>query len=226
MMVYDINLFINPFNRSDMDEKKINEKESIEIITSMIARTKERYRLGDGNIMLMWGYLTITVSLLVWILLALSHNPAVNWLWFLIWIIGGTATPIMARNKTVEKGVKTYTDKIISRLWSIVGYSSIIGTLFCLALFFVAGADAWRAMFIFALVIVPIAEISNGIVLNEKSVVIGGSIGLAAGIFMTCCIAAHITLIAAWTMPLFIFAFVCMMIIPGHIINHKAKHSR
>ncbi len=209
-----------------MDEKMINEKESIEIITSMIARTKERYRLGDGNIMLMWGYITVTVSLLVWILLALTHNPAVNWLWFLIWIVGGTATPIMARNKTVEKGVKTYTDKIVSRLWSIVGYSAMIGTLFCLALFFIAGADAWGAMIILALVIVPIAEISNGVVLNEKSLVIGGSIGLVVGIFMTCCIAANIKLIAAWMIPLFIFAFVCMMIIPGHVINHKAKHSR
>ncbi len=53
-----------------MDEKRINEKESIEIITSMIARTKERYMLGDGNIMLMWGYVTLCVSLLIWVLLA------------------------------------------------------------------------------------------------------------------------------------------------------------
>lgn len=49
-----------------MEEKRINERESIEIITSMIARTKKRYSLGDGNIMLMWGYLTLCISALVW----------------------------------------------------------------------------------------------------------------------------------------------------------------
>lgn len=41
-----------------MEDKKISERESLELITAMIRRTKERY-IGDGNIMLMWGYLTV-----------------------------------------------------------------------------------------------------------------------------------------------------------------------
>lgn len=209
-----------------MVEKRINEKESIAIISEMISRTKERYMLGDGNIMLMWGYVTLCISVLVWVLLVLTHNPAVNWLWFAIWIIGGIATPIMSKRQTVEKGVVTYTDKIISRLWTIVGLSAILSTLACVALLLTAGADAWSAMFIFALLIVPFAEIANGIVLNEKSCVLGGGIGLAAGIFVTCCIAGRIALMATWIMPVFILAYVCMMIIPGHVINYKAKHSK
>ncbi len=206
-----------------MEDKRINERESIEIITSMIARTKERYSLGDGNIMLMWGYLTIGISALVWILLAVTHNPCVNWLWFLIWIIGGIATPVMAKKKAVKKGAKSYTDKIISRLWSVVGLSAIGCTFACLGLLLACGVDAWSAMFIFALVIVSFAEIANGIVLNETSCIYGGALGLAAGIFLTCCIAGRVALAASWVMPLFIVAFACMMIIPGHVINHKAK---
>lgn len=206
-----------------MEDKRINERESIEIITSMIARTKERYSLGDGNIMLMWGYLTIGISALVWILLAVTHNPCVNWLWFLIWIIGGIATPLMAKKKAVKKGAKSYTDKIISRLWSVVGLSAIGCTFACLGLLLACGVDAWSAMFIFALVIVSFAEIANGIVLNESSCIYGGALGLAAGIFLTCCIAGRVALAASWVMPLFIVAFACMMIIPGHVINHKAK---
>lgn len=206
-----------------MEEKKINERESIEIITSMIARTKERYSLGDGNIMLMWGYLTLIISVLVWVLLAVTHNPAVNWLWFLIWIIGGIATPVMAKKNAIKKGAKTYTDKIISRLWSIVGFSAIAETVACLVMLLAGGLDTWGAMFIFALIIVPFAEIANGIVLNESSYIWGGAIGLVAGIFLTCCIAGDVALTASWVMPLFIVAFICMMIIPGHIINHKAK---
>lgn len=89
-----------------MEEKKLSERESLEVIMAMINRTKERYMLGDGNILLMWGYVVIAVSALVWALLALTHNPAVNWLWFLIWIIGGIATPVMARKKQIDKGVK------------------------------------------------------------------------------------------------------------------------
>lgn len=55
-----------------MDERKLTEKESLEVITSMIQRTKERY-IGNGNIMLMWGYLVGVVSMLVWIMLV-SNN--------------------------------------------------------------------------------------------------------------------------------------------------------
>lgn len=206
-----------------MEERKINEKESIEIITSMIARTKERYMLGEGNLLLMWGYVTLAVTVTIWVLLALTRNPAVNWLWFLIWIVGGTLTPVMARKEAARKGVRTYTDRIVARLWSVVGYSAIASTAGCLALFFARGGDAWGAMFIFALIIVPFVEIANGIVLNEKALICGGSIGMVIGIFLTCCIAAGMELIASWVMPLFIIAFLCMMVIPGHIINHKAK---
>ncbi len=206
-----------------MEDKKINERESIAIITSMIARTKERYNLGDGNIMLMWGYLTISISALVWVLLALTHNPAVNWLWFLVWIIGGIASPVMAKKKNIKKGAKTDTDKIISRLWSIVGFSAIACTFACLGLLLFSGVDAWSAMLVFALIIVPFAEIANGIVLNESSCMWGGSIGLLAGIFLTCCVAGKVALSATWVMPLFIISFICMMIIPGHAINHKAR---
>ncbi len=206
-----------------MEERKISEKESIEIITSMIARTKERYNLGDGNNMLTWGYLTVCVSILVWVLLVTTRNPAVNWLWFLIWIIGGTVSPIMARKANAKKGAKSYTDKIVSRLWSIVGFSTIAFTFMCLFLLLACGINAWSAMFIFALTIVPVAEIANGIVLNETSCIWGGATGLAAGVIFTCCIAGGVALNASWAIPLFIGAFICMMIIPGHVINHKAK---
>lgn len=38
-----------------MEERQLTEKESLEVTTSMIARTKQRY-IEDGRIMLMWGY--------------------------------------------------------------------------------------------------------------------------------------------------------------------------
>ena len=82
-----------------MEEKRITEVQSLEIITEMIARSNVRRKLGNGNIMLLWGYLTVAVSALVWTLLLVTKNPVWNWLWFLIWIIGGTVTPIMARKQ-------------------------------------------------------------------------------------------------------------------------------
>lgn len=191
----------------------------------MIARTKERY-IGDGNIMLMWGYLTVGVGALIWVLLMLTHNPAWNWLWYLIWIVGGVATPVMARRKQTATGVTTYSDTLTSRLWSVVGYSAIASTLMCLVFLLAWGADAWPMMLAFALIIVPFAEMAQGIVVKERCLVAGGAVGLMAGIFTMCCIAARVALFASWFMPLFIVAFTAMMIIPGHILNLKARRNR
>lgn len=205
-----------------MEERKLTEKESLEIITSMIERTRERY-IGDGRIMLMWGYLTVVLTAIIWTLIGVTHNPVWNWLWFLLWIIGGTLTPIMDKKMQHEKGFKNYSDIVTSRIWSTVGFSAIVATAICLAFLLVGGIDAWSMMFAIALVIVPFAEIASGIVVKEKSLIIGGAIGLSAGLFTMACIAGHVALYASWFMPLFIIVWVVMMIIPGHIINYKAK---
>lgn len=206
-----------------MEERKITEAESIEIITSMISRTKDRLVKGSGNILLMWGYLIVAVTALIWVLLVTTNNPAVNWLWFLIWIIGGIATPIMAKKERVASGSKSYTDKLTSQMWSVVGLTGIASALLCLGFLVIGGKDSWSMMFAFALFIVPMAEIMQGLVIKEISLIAGGSIGLLTGIFTTCCISAHVALMASWFMPLFIIAFAAMMIVPGHILNSKAK---
>jgi hypothetical protein len=219
-MVYNINQFINLKYFQDMEEKKLTERESISLIAEMISRTKERY-IGDGNIMLMWGWLTIAVAGLVWVAIALTLNPAWNWLWFLIPVIGGIATPIMAKKSERKHGVKTYSDKISSQIWLAVGIIAIAATVVCMGFDF-TGFHAWSLMFIYALIIVPMAEIVQGLIIREKSLVVGGAFGIAVGIFTTSCLICHITLYAYWFLPTFMLAFACMMLIPGYVINHKA----
>ena len=207
-----------------MEERKLTEKESLEVITSMISRTKERYMMGDGNIMLMWGYLILTVTALIWILIATTHNQQWNWLWFAIWI-GGIITPIMSRKKQIKSGVKSYSDKIMSRIWSTVGFSGLATTLMCLGFLLILGLDTWNTMFTFALIIVPFAEIAQGIVIREKSFIFGGATGMLLGIFTICCISGNVTLYANWFLQMFMIAIIFMMVIPGHILNSKARRN-
>lgn len=208
-----------------MEEKSITERESIALITDMISRTKQRY-IGNGNIMLMWGYLTVAVTILIWVLLEATHHPAWNWLWFLIWIVGGTATPIMARKQQVERGVKNYSDRITSQIWSIVGAMAIVATAMCLGFLLIGGKDSWSMMFAYALIIVPFGEIVQGVILKENALKAGGIIGMVIGIFTVCCIAGGVTLYANWYLPVFMTAFIAMFIIPGHILNHKASQEK
>lgn len=204
-----------------MKEKKITEQESICIITEMISRTKERY-IGDGNIMLMWGWLTIIAAGLVWAGLAFTFNPMWNWLWFVIPAIGGVLTPIMAKKSERKQGVKTYSDKISSQIWLTAGIIAIVATLTCIG-FDIAGIHAWALMFMYALIIVPFAEIVQGLIVKEKSLVAGGACGMAIGLFIVCCLLCRIALYAYWFIPTFMAAFACMMLIPGYVINYKNR---
>ena len=206
-----------------MVEKQITEKESLEIITGMIERTKQRYSLGDGNIMLMWGYLIVAVSLLVWGLLYLTRSNAVNWLWFLIPLIGGIATPLMTRRNRLKGAAVSYSDRVVSQLWTAVGLSFLGLTAFCLVFSFVFKIDSWVSMLVYSIIVTPIAEMIQGITLKEKSMIWCGAVALLAGFLTICCVTGGVMLAASWFMPLFIADFIIMMIIPGHILNCKAS---
>lgn len=205
-----------------MEDKKLTEKESLEVITSMIARTKARY-LGSGNILLMWGYLAVFSSILVWILLAATQQNVWNWLWFAIPVIGMPLTSIMARREKRTDGAVTYSDKITSHLWSIFGVSEIVLIFICLGFSLIGGIKCWTAMIVYTIIAAPFAEIAQGLIVKEKSLTWGGIVGLAIGMVLVCCVTGKIPLLANWFMPLFILFWVVMMIVPGHIINHKAK---
>ncbi|MCM1077154.1 MAG: hypothetical protein NC411_07335 [Bacteroides sp.] len=205
-----------------MDERKLTEKESLEVITSMIARTRAKY-IGSGKILLMWGYLISIISILVWVLLAKTHHNAWNWLWFAIPIVGCPATVVMSRKEQAATGVVTCFDKITSRMWTYFGISEIVLTLVCLAFAFLGGVNCWSAMLVYSLILASGIEIAQGLILKEDSLSYGGAVGLIIGIITICCVCGGITLEASWYMPLFILAWVFMMIIPGHVINSKTK---
>ena len=47
-----------------MEEKKLNERESLELITRMIQETKNKLEVGDGNVLLIWGYVSVLTAIL------------------------------------------------------------------------------------------------------------------------------------------------------------------
>lgn len=203
----------------------MTERESLAVITEMISRTKERY-IGDGNIMLMWGYLTVAVSVLVWVLLTATGNLIWNFVWLLIPLVGGIVSPIMSRKSKAKCGVKSYSDRVTSQIWFVVIIYAIVSMLFNLGFGILAHIATGAVMLVFALVIVPFAEVAQGIIVKEKTLIIGGAVGLCIGIFFVCCIVGDVAIKANWFVPLFIIAFICMMIVPGHVINHKTKQLR
>ena len=66
-----------------MDNKKLNEQESLELITQMIQNTKFKMVKNAGTPFLVWGYMTVVTSLLIWYLLKETGNYCWQFFWLL-----------------------------------------------------------------------------------------------------------------------------------------------
>lgn len=71
-----------------MEERALNEKESLELIARMIQNSKRNLEIGGRNIFLLWGWLGALVPLVVLGAVWKTGNPVWNWLWFLIPLVG------------------------------------------------------------------------------------------------------------------------------------------
>ena len=208
-----------------MEDKKLNNQESLELITMMINKTKRQIHVGEGNLLLWWGYTSAIVGLLVGVSLWLTGgNPACNWLWFLIWIVGGIGMAIRIRKDKgrIEKEPFTYVDRLTGNLWMTIGWVFALGTLISIGFQF-CGKDTWVIMLVFAFLLVGFGASMQGFIFQEKSMVFGGAFSLAAGVFVLGCVLASVKLYVQWIIPLFVLCFIATMIIPGHVLNAKAK---
>ena len=206
-----------------MDEKKMTAQESLEIITSMIDRTKERY-FGNGNILLLWGCLTVVITIIVWILLLLTRQPIWNLFWIALPVIGIPLTSIIAKKQNIKDRGKTYSDKIISKMWMITGLSFVVMAIACFLFKAIGNICCWSTFLPFTLIVIPLSILVQGLIIKESSMIGGGFLALIIGIFTLCCVSANIPLGVNWFLPLFMISFIFMMIIPGVVLNHKIRH--
>ncbi len=212
----------NYYNFTIMDDRKITEKESLELIASMIQNTKKRMKLGSGNVLLAWGYITTAVALVIGTGIYLTGNYNWGWLWFAIPVLGYPIHYILIRKASKEALIKTSIDRFMSGIWTTLGifFATMMAT--CLIFTLYGHAPAWGAMYLIALPCCGFGTLASGTILQEKSLQIGGVFSmLIGGIFIIC----HICHINIFIYDIFMFAlcFALMMIIPGHIINNKIK---
>lgn len=192
-----------------MDNKKMNEKESLELITQMIQNTKFRMARNAGVPFLVWGYMTVGLTLLVWLLLTETGNYNWQFLWFLLPAVAFPATLWSQRKK--QKMAKSYIDRILGYVWTVFGLSGFL--ISCTSIFY------WSLPILFIiLLMMGMGTALTGLIVNMKVVTIGGTLGALSS--LGCLYVDKFEQIL-----IFAFAFIFMMIIPGHYLNRVAKEN-
>lgn len=203
-----------------MEERTLNEKESLALITQMINSSKKNMEVGQGNIMLFWGYFTTALSITLFLLINFTQNFMWSWGWMLMFAVW----PVISYKKRQDRPkVVTYTDKVISQVWKVIGCMFIITflTIGIMEFIFVRHAD-FLLMLPLSLIYCGIGTSITGIIIQERWMTYSPLIAFIVAIYMLTMlmIGAKVTLLYYLYFGL---SFVFMMIIPGHIVNNKAK---
>ena len=119
-----------------MEEKKISEQESLELITRMINQTKKDLSVGNGDSFLMWGYLSAAISLAVIVMLLATNDPRYAWLYMVIPIAGFTVSGIKTyKAKRKSHVASTYASNTINNVWAIISAVFAVYAISCLFTF-------------------------------------------------------------------------------------------
>lgn len=202
-----------------MGKQQFNEKESLAIITQMIESTRQNMQLGSGNLFLIYGYSLACVSLLVYLLQLLTHNPVWSFLWITMF---GVMFFTKSKTTGTDKGVMTYTDQAVSGIWEITGILFILTfVVISLSAYFLS-YDLFNLMLPLSLIYMAIGTSMTGVMIKESLIKYIPVSGFICGMYMLIIYVTTGQSESLWNLY-FCIASVVTMIIPGHILNHKSK---
>ena len=195
-----------------MEQKKLSEKESLELITQMIQESRERIARHAAYPLLIWGYMTLLLSLVMWYVIERYAYWTIQFIWFLLPVICYPATLYFSRKDRSEGGTRNYMERITGQLWTVFGVVALLLSLFS----YYPTLQGKINIYFYIPLLMGMGCTLTGLVNKHKASTWCGAIGtlLSFGILL---IGSHHGLL------LFGAIFAEMMIIPGHLLNRELK---
>lgn len=214
-----------------MENRKLNEAESLELITSMIRSSRRELARNSYRPFLIWGYTTLIVTLIEILLhhfAAASTTPTLRlYIWWSIPVIGGVLTYLL---RDREEHTHSPLDLNIASLWAWLGFAILPMILIIL----IVGGTAGYLILPLILLLMGVGAMITGAMTRLKVVQWGG-VAAFAGMLLISALALwfkrsvggvtavelgeRIELFLAGQMIIFALSFVGAMIIPGHYMK-------
>lgn len=205
-----------------MKETNFSEKESLELIAQMIQQTKDNMKVGNGNVLLYYGYPAILIALVVYLLVLKTGNSLWATGWFLMFVPG---ILLKLKNSRHKPSVITYMDKAVDNTWTVVG------SLFALSVVAILLTGVWIGVINFGLML-PLSLLYAGIGISITGVITkfqwliySPLPAFVLAIYMLAALVTEGKIAVTWHLW-FGFSFLIMMVIPGHILNNQHKSVR
>lgn len=198
----------------ETNEKELSPQESLELIRSMINKTKDSVAV-DSFYFLLWGWLVFVCCITSYVLKVYLHNPHH---YFVFWAmpLGGVISAIYGSRQSRVQRVKSFVDEALGFLWMAVGVS-----FFVLVVINMLSISAWQTAFTYYILLYAIGTFVSGSLLRFKPLIIGGIIN-----FVLAAVSAKF----GYDNQLLIgsLAILISYIIPGHLlrIRHQQQKNR
>ncbi|MFV0470052.1 MAG: hypothetical protein ACK5MK_14135 [Dysgonomonas sp.] len=203
-------------------ENKFNEQDSLKLISEMITQTRNNIQVGSANSIIFCGYFVAATAITEVILVnfsTLSHK--VNWIWLLM-IPMYFISLIINRRKDKRAIVRTPIDRITHSIWIGFTISIIIAlsTIFASVYVF----QTWLVCIFITpvlLLLTGLAQYMTGTVSKFRPFINGAYI-----FWIGALLSVFSYKVFGNDNGQFIILAICMItgfVIPGHILNRKAK---
>jgi hypothetical protein len=190
------------------EDKLMSDKESLELITSMINKAKNRFS-ENGFLYLLWGWVILICCLAQFSLLYFFNNNDAYYIWYLTWI-AVVIYLFYLNKKKKNRVIRTYTDEINGFVWLVF----IICTALLVFILIKAGAVNYINPAI--LVMYGMPTFLSGIILKFRPLIIGG---------ILCWLLSLSSLLTGYDFQLLLigFAVIVAWLIPGYLLKKKYK---
>jgi len=190
-----------------MEDRKLTESESLELITQMIrsARTNQRAKI-NCNILLFWGYTTVIITCIIWLLKIYDVFQHSSLLWLIIPAVCYPAARVLSAKENVP--VKSYLDQLID-------YVTILFIIVCTALAFTTIWVNFPIILPTEGILFGIWAVIIGLLIKYKPVIYGGIAGII--------VANGMIFIDNMNNQILVFAIIVIvsLLIPGHLLKRE-----
>ncbi|HYV91790.1 MAG TPA: hypothetical protein VE978_08405 [Chitinophagales bacterium] len=191
-----------------MEEKEINEQESLEIISQMIQSAKVALS-NDGIFYLLWGFAVFIAAIAQFIMLqiGISNDGLV---WPVVTVAAGIASAFVGRRRAHKIRVKTFVEEAIDYTWMAFGIS-----LFIVLVFGYRNMN-WESVYPMMMILYGIGTFISGGALRFRPL-------KAGGLFCWACAVAAFFVPFLYQLLIISAAVLFGFIIPGFMLRSRYK---
>lgn len=199
-----------------MEDKAINQKESLDLISEMIRKTRNQPSTRkDFDAFLLYGYSAVAIAVMAWLAIRLTGNMRFMLIWFAMFL---PYLWMSLTGKSRKPEVTTYLDSMLANVWKVIGSMFGLTVVAIAAIGALIGHIDFSLMMPLSIIYGGIGTSMTGLVIKEKWFVWPPLAGLLVAIYMfitgTCD--------NSWNL-LFGASFLYFMVIPAHVVRAKIQ---